>query len=116
MVTAELIDRLKSYVIPGATSVSTADDAFILACLEEAVALVDQFCGITNGDTSTSRVPESILQRAYIEVGSELFNRRSAPNGISQFTTADGAAIRVARDPLVAARPLVQPYLPLGVS
>ena len=63
-------------------------------------------------------MPAEILERATIEVAAELYHRRSAPNGIKNF--ADGfdgtAAIRVARDAMVAARPLLAPYLPLAIS
>lgn len=113
---AVLVDRLKAYVTPGATTVSAIDDAFIEQCLAEAIALVNRLCGGGEHAAIVARVPYDVLERAYIEVGSELYNRRSAPNGISQFAAADGSAIRVARDPLVAARPLLQPYLPLGFS
>jgi|GEM_PF-957498 len=106
-----LIDRLTAYVKGGATSVSTADAGYIQACLDEAMALVDNECG-----TASEQVPDAVLDRAYIEVGSELYNRQSAPNGISQFTAGDGSAIRVARDPMVAARPMLAPFLPGGFA
>lgn len=106
---AALVERLSAYVKSGAVSVSSADVAHIQACLDEAVALVDNECGTTS-------IPEVVLHRAYIEVGSELYNRRAAPNGISQFTSGDGGAIRVARDPMVAARPILAPFLPGGFA
>ena len=104
MATAELIAALTAYVTPGAASVSTGDAAFIEACADEAVAMVTAYVGV--GDY----VPQAILQRAYLEVGSELYNRRSAPNGISQFASPDGSVIRVARDPMVGAYPLLRPF------
>jgi len=45
---------------------------------------------------------------------SELFHRRSAPMGVSQFASADGSAVRVARDPLLGVYPLIRPYVGLG--
>jgi len=86
---------------------SDADDAFIDQCWDEAVALVSVYVG--NHD-----VPVSVLNRAYIECGSELFHRRSAPMGVSQFASADGSAVRVARDPLLGVYPLIRPYVGLG--
>src|SRR5690606_2251814 len=71
---AELVARLQAYVTPGATQVSGTDAAFLQACLDEAIALVDNECG-----TAVASVPMAVLHRAYIEVGSELYNRRSAP-------------------------------------
>lgn len=106
-----LVGRLTAYVKAEAHTVSDTDQEFIGNCLAEAVALVDQRCGAALGN-----VPEAALHRAYIEAGSELYNRRAAPNGISQFAAADGSAIRVARDPMVAANPILAPFLPLGIA
>lgn len=84
---------------------------FMTECVIEADALI-------TGQVGGAVVPESVRDRAVIEVAAELFHRKSAPNGIKNF--ADGfdgaAAIRVARDALVAARPLLAPYLPLAIS
>lgn len=100
-------DDLKAYV--GAPD---SDDTFVASCWTESTELVDLFCGIAVGD-----VPASVLQRATIECGSELFHRRSAPNGIAQFATLDGgSAVRVARDPMVGAYPLLTPYIGLGIA
>ncbi|QTX04115.1 hypothetical protein [Agromyces archimandritae] len=109
MASAELVARLTVYVKAGATHVDAADEAFISECLSEAEALVAALVG-------TTEVPAAVLDRARIEVGSELYNRRAAPNGISQFAAADGSAIRVARDPMVAAYPILAPFLPVGFA
>lgn len=62
-------------------------------------------------------VPQSIMRRAILEVGAELFHRRQAPNGITQFAMPNGPApVRVARDPLVAARDLLAPFLGPGIA
>ena len=100
-------DDLKAYV--GAPD---SDNAFVATCWTEAHALVDKFCGV-----AVAGVPASVLQRAKVECGSELFHRRSAPNGIAQFANLDGSsAVRVARDPMVAAIPILQPFVGLGIS
>jgi hypothetical protein len=97
-------DALKAYV--GAPD---SDNTFVSACWDEAHALVDKFCG-------TVVVPAVVLNRAKVECGSELYHRRSAPNGIAQFATLDGgSSVRVARDPLVGVYPLLQPYVGLGI-
>lgn len=106
-----LVQRLTAYVKPSAHTTSEADSAFIEGCLEEAIALVDHRCG-----AAKEIVPLAALQRAYIEVGSELYNRKQAPNGISQFAAADGSAIRIARDPMVAAEPILRSFLPVGIA
>lgn len=84
---------------------------FLTECVEEAQALVARL-------VSDNDVPGPIAKRAILEVGAELYHRKSAPNGIRSY--ADGfdgnSAIRVARDALVAARPLLAPYLPVAIS
>jgi len=97
--------QLKDYV-----GAAPNDDAFVEACWDEAVALVAKFVG-------TATVNADVLQRARIECGSELFHRRSAPNGVAQFATLDGgSAVRVARDPMVGAYPILTPWVGLGVA
>lgn len=99
------VAQLKAYV-----GAPTSDDTFVTACWDEATALVTKFVG-------TSTVPATVLLRAIIECGSELYHRRSAPNGIAQFATLDGgSAVRVARDPMIAAYPLLTPYVGLGIA
>jgi hypothetical protein len=99
------VAQLKSYV--GAPD---SDNTFVTACWDESVALVTKFVG-------TATVPSTVLLRARIECGSELYHRRSAPNGIAQFATLDGgSAVRVARDPMIAAYPLLVPYVGQGIA
>jgi hypothetical protein len=98
-------DELAAY-----TGANLSDDTFLEACLTEATMLVGRFVG-------TATVPAEIVDRATLEVSSELFHRRQAPNGIAQFATVDGVSpIRVARDPMVAAYPILTPWLGVGVA
>ena len=98
-------DDLKAYV--GAPD---SDNAFVNDCWSEATALVVAVVG-------TATVNADILQRAKIECGSELFHRRSAPNGIAQFATLDGgSAVRINRDPMTPAYPLLTPSVGLGLA
>jgi hypothetical protein len=82
---------------------------YVQSCLVAADMLVMNFVG-------TANVPVEILERATLEVGSELYHRRYAPNGVSQYTTTDGAIVRRPRDPMVGAYPLLSPYLGFGVA
>jgi hypothetical protein len=93
-------ENLKSYVN------STSDqDAFVEQCWDEAGTLINKY--IRERD-----VPNDVYDRARIEVGQELFNRRSAPNGIAQFATFEGTTTqRVARDPMIGAYPLLNPII-----
>jgi hypothetical protein len=98
-------DDLKAYV-----GASDLDDTFVAACWTEATELVAQYLGEAVDDVNAD-----VLKRSKIEVGSELYHRRSAPNGVAQFATLDGgSAVRVARDPMVGAYPLLARYMPAG--
>lgn len=103
--------RLKAYVQSGAPYGGNpdADDPFIEDCYQEAVDLVSAFCG-----ASELAVPLAIRNRAHLEVGAELYNRRGTKNGISQFANPDGSGMRIGRDPLASVRPLLRPYLLSG--
>lgn len=105
---AELIARLSAFVAPGAT-LAHVDATFVGQCVDEARALVGQLVG-------KHEPPTEILDRATIEAASELYHRRQAPNGISQFATPDGSPIRIARDPMNTARAILTPFLPLGFA
>lgn len=102
---ADLTTRLAAYVgdVPA--------DEYLRSCVAEATLLVGSQVG-------NITIPQEVHDRAVMEVAAELYHRRSAPNGIKSFADGlDGAtAIRVARDALVAARPLLAPYLPLAIS
>lgn len=87
-----------------------SDAMFVAECLGQANELVTRF-------VRQASVPSMILDRAVIEVGSELFHRRQAPNGIAQFATMEGQSpIRVARDPMIAAYPILQPFTGVGIA
>ena len=74
-------------------------------CFDTAVQMVTDF-------VEDNEVPESILDRATLAVGAELFYAKSAKNGIAQYASAEGAApTRIARDPMVAAYPLLRRYV-----
>lgn len=95
-------EDLKSYV--GATD---SDDTFTESCWDQSVHLVNNFA-------DADVVPEDLMDRAYLECGSELYHRRSAPNGIAQFTSYDGSPVRIARDPMTPVYALLRRYvLPL---
>lgn len=85
---------------------------FAAECAEQAVSLVARYLG-----TRAESVPVSVVRRAQLEVASELFYRKDAPNGITQFATPDGGTgIRVARDPMLGAYPILDRFLPGGFA
>ncbi|CAB4142630.1 hypothetical protein UFOVP437_27 [uncultured Caudovirales phage] len=89
--------------------VGTDETVFPQECLTAGSALVDTYIG------EVDTVPASLLDQAVLIASSELFHRRSAPNGVAQFASFDGAPIRVAKDPLGAVYPLLQRYVGYAV-
>lgn len=88
---------------------SSGDTEFVARCLVEAQALVTRHVG-------SAIVPADILSRAVLECGSELYHRRQAPQGVAQFASTEGQPVRVSRDPMVAARPILAPYVAGGFA
>ena len=88
------LEALKVYI--GETT--DRNDGLLTDALNDAVILVDDY-------VDGAAVPESILDRCYIIVATDLWERRKAPNGLvqQQYATETGigySPMRVARDPL----------------
>ena len=100
---AKVSDALAQYV--GGVPVTHYTDE----CVSTAISLVLAYVG-----KARTLVPDDVMERAIIEAGAELFHRKS---GVKSFGDGfDGATVRVARDPMVAARPLLDPYLGMAIS
>lgn len=99
------VDDLKDFV-----GASTSDEAFLTTCLATAFDLVDAYTA-----SASASVPASVLDSAYLQVASEIYHRRSAPSGITQFASFDGAPMRVARDPMASTYPMLQRFVLGGV-
>lgn len=82
---------------------------FITGCLNSAKSLVENYIG------SVETVPTHVEDQSVLIVASELFHRRSAPNGIAQFASMDGQPVRMGKDPMTAAYPLLLPFVSWGV-
>ncbi|CAB4149715.1 hypothetical protein UFOVP545_21 [uncultured Caudovirales phage] len=89
--------------------VGTDETDFPQECLTSGHALVTAYVG------EIETVPVSVHDQAVLIASSELFHRRSAPNGVAQFAAFDGAPIRVAKDPMNAVYPLLQRYVGYAV-
>lgn len=75
---------------------------------EQAATLIDKHVG-------SVQVPAVILQLACVAVARDLHAASQAPGGVfSPF--ADGGAVRLARDPMKAAYPLLAPYVGGGFA
>lgn len=81
-------------------------DADLDACVTQATALITQHAG----DRAAS-VPEQIMDLAITSVGSELWAQRNAVGGIVAAFADMGTSVRLARDPLIAARAILAPWL-----
>lgn len=90
---------------------SAAEATLIAECEASALALVTKHVG----DAAT--VPDEVLVLAVREVGADLFHRRKARNGVTTFGGVDGATpMRLNRDPMTAAYPILRPYLPPALA
>jgi hypothetical protein len=81
---------------------------FVNGCLTSAQQLVKSFVG-------AAQVPTAVLDQAVLTTASELFHRRNAPFGASQFADGSGQAVRAARDPMTSTYPLLQRFVGIGL-
>lgn len=100
----DAVDRLARYV-------GSSRHDFMETCWAEGASMVDGYIG-----SYAQRVPAAVRERAILEVGAELFHRRQAPGGITQFAAEGGAPVRMARDPMLGAYPLLNRFLPGGFA
>ena len=92
------VEQLQAYV----GTKETGD--YIEGCLSSATLLVNNYI-------KTAAVPANIKDQAVLTAASELFHRRSAPNGVAQFASLDGSPVRIAKDPMNAVYPLLMPFV-----
>lgn len=105
----------------GARMDSSADHfMFVVEAADTAVRLVNGYMGLVDGLVDTQlierEIPADVYRRAVLEVGAELFHRRSTKNGVMQFATADAQPIHVRRDPMVPAYALLGRFVGPGVA
>jgi hypothetical protein len=82
---------------------------FIESCLDAGNALVGNYIG------ESDNVPHDVHNQAILICASEIYHRRSAPNGIAQFASMDGQPVRMGKDPMSAVYPLLLPFVGYGV-
>lgn len=88
------------------------DEDFAKRSEYEAKELVYEFIG---GEANPYGVPKSSIERAVLEVGADLFYRRLARNGITTFDGVDVEPVRLNRNPMSAAYPILRPHLVSGL-
>ena len=82
---------------------------FVQSALDAGTSIVETYIG------EITTVPDEVVKQSILICSSELFHRRSAPNGVAQFASFDGSPIRVAKDPMNAVYPLLQRYVGYAV-
>jgi len=97
------VEEFRAYV--GTSEVSS----FVDDCLSAGHSLVTRYIGDTTG------VPNHVHDSAVLMCASEIFHRRQAPGGITQFADMSGSAVRVGKDPMNAAYELLRPYVGFAV-
>jgi len=97
---ADTWETLKSYI-----KTDDDDDTFVERCFDDATVLVNKYIG-------DNYIEDEIRDLAILKTGAELYSQRDAPGGISQFSDVNSNPIRVARDPLIAAMPLLRNVSP----
>lgn len=87
------------------------EDPYLGECITEATALVGKHAG-----DRLPTIPEPVVDRAILEVAADLYHRRATRNGIAGFddTEISASLVRINRDPLTPARPILAPWI--GVS
>ena len=85
------------------------ESKFVTDCLDAGKSLVARYIGSVTG------VPSHIVDQASLVCASEIFHRRQAPGGITQFADMSGGAVRVGKDPMNAAYELLRPYVGFAV-
>ena len=86
-------------------------DPYLADCVDTANDLIKAYTGAVT-------IPESVLDRATLEVAADLYHRRSARNGVAGFDDNDinPVPVRINRDPLVPARPILAPYMGVPIA
>lgn len=89
-----------------------ADKPFAADSKEVATQMVHDFIG---GAANPFGVPESVVARAVLEVGADLYYRKASKNGVVTLGGVEPQLFRLNRDPMTAAYPLLRPYLVIGI-
>lgn len=88
-----------------------ADAEYAAASKEVARQMIEDFIGQGN----PYGVPQSVVARAVLEVGADLYYRKASRNGVVTLQGVDPQLFRLNRDPMVAAYPLLRRYLVMGL-
>lgn len=109
-----------------------SDDVWTIECLNAAVELIAKHLGLTSTQVTpdpvgevtpppyftinTGQVPATVLDSAIKDVGSRLFARRAAPNGVAMYVGEGGTPRPASRDPLQGVYPMLAEYRTAGFA
>lgn len=88
------------------------DKPFAVESKGVATQMVNDFIG---GEHNPYRIPTSVVARAVLEVGADLYYRKATRNGAVQLAGVEPQLFRINRDPMAAAYPLLRRYLAQGL-
>lgn len=114
MATAEQIALLRARLNSGSQQ-GAPSDLEIGLLYDQAAELVARYVSDEAGQP-LAVVPAATLQRCTLDVADRLHHLELAPNGQYQFATIDSPAPSISRDPLIAVYPILDRYLPPGLS
>lgn len=99
-VTTRLVDFLETH----------NTDPHVATSAAEAVALVSGRWG------TMPDLPEVMGMRVLLEVAADLYYRRASRNGVVSLGDSEVVAVRISRDPLSAAEPMMRPWVGWGIG
>lgn len=88
------------------------DTAYAAESAQVASQMVTDFIG---GSSNPFGVPASVVARAVLEVGADLYYRKASRNGVASIEGVEPQIFRLNRDPMAAAYPLLRRYLVMGL-
>lgn len=93
--------------------IGSDDDARAQGHLATAMAQVGAYLG---RPATVRTVPLDLLAHATTLVASQLWHAQDAPHGVANWADDGAAPVRVARDPMTVARPLLARFVGLGIG
>lgn len=106
---AALTEKLEQFI----DEVDGIEGDFVEDAAGEALELVTNH--VRNGTDDEGAptyydIPDRVAMRACVEVGADLFYRRTARNGLVAVNSLEVSAVRIQRDPMTAAYPILSPF------
>lgn len=100
-------------------STKTENSENIKRIFEDAKTQVGEALARVPNDEEWPQPSESTVNMCVLKVGHEIWAQKSAPGGVQQQYSSLGEGVqpvRLARDPMIAARPYLKKYLPGGFA